>query len=138
MAMGMAQAARIWRRSPMEARMEKNTSDRFSKSSSKFLGEMSNAVSPLAALPVVVVHSHPIQYFAPLYAQLAKRGVQLKVWYCSDESIRGSLDKEFGTAVKWDIPLLEGYNFRFLRNFSWKPSVHKGFWGLIKIGRAHV
>lgn len=95
---------------------------------------MSTAVPAFSARPVIVVHSHPIQYFAPLYAQLAQQGVRLNVWYCSDESVRGSVDKEFGTAVKWDIPLLEGYDFRFLRNFSWKPSIHNGFWGLINLG----
>lgn len=44
------------------------------------------------------------------------------------------MDKGFGKEVKWDIPLLEGYNYCFLRNRSWKPSIHKGFWGLFNPG----
>ena len=35
-----------------------------------------------------------------------------------------------GEKVKWDIPLLEGYNYQFIKNNSWSPSIHKGFLGL--------
>ncbi len=82
--------------------------------------------------PLVFLNSHPIQYFAPLYQQInAVTDISLTVLYCSDESIQGKLDRGFGTEVKWDIPLLEGYNSIFLKNISWKPSIHKGFWGLL-------
>ncbi|CAN5894933.1 hypothetical protein BH11BAC4_BH11BAC4_01050 [soil metagenome] len=82
--------------------------------------------------PLIFLNSHPIQYFAPLYQQInAATDISLTVLYCSDESIQGKLDRGFGTAVKWDIPLLEGYNPVFLKNISWMPSIHKGFWGLI-------
>lgn len=85
--------------------------------------------------PVVFLNSHPIQYFAPLYQEFAKVSrYPLKVWYCSDESIRGDIDKGFGTAVKWDIPLLQGYDHEFIKNNSWKPSIHKGFFGLLNLG----
>jgi glycosyltransferase involved in cell wall biosynthesis len=33
--------------------------------------------------------------------------------------------------VKWDIPLLEGYNYKFLKNYSPRPSIFAGFFGLI-------
>lgn len=84
--------------------------------------------------PLVVINSHPIQYFAPLYKYCAAKELELEVWYCSDESIRGSRDMQFGTEVKWDIPLLEGYNYRFFKNYSWQPSIFRGFWGLINVG----
>ena len=85
--------------------------------------------------PVVFLNSHPIQYFAPLYQEFAKRSHHpLKVWYCSDESIRGDIDKGFGTAVKWDIPLLQGYEHVFIKNNSWKASIHRGFFGLLNLG----
>ena len=81
--------------------------------------------------PLIFLNSHPIQYFAPLYRQMqAEMRSPLTVWYCSDESIQGKMDKGFGKEVKWDIPLLEGYQPVFLKNRSWKPSIHKGFWGL--------
>ncbi len=54
----------------------------------------------------------------------------MTVWYCSSESVNGDLDVGFGTNVKWDIPLLDGYNYKFIKNNSWKPSINKGFWGL--------
>jgi glycosyltransferase involved in cell wall biosynthesis len=61
-------------------------------------------------------------------------GVKTKAWYCSDESIRGGLDKQFGVDVKWDIPLLEGYESVFFKNYSWKPSHTSGFFGLMNLG----
>ncbi|OKS85145.1 glycosyltransferase family 4 protein [Mucilaginibacter polytrichastri] len=80
---------------------------------------------------VIFVNSHPIQYFAPLYKFLNKYGIKTSAWYCSDESIRGTLDKQFGVEVKWDIPLLDGYDYVFFKNNSWKPSHFNGFFGLI-------
>jgi hypothetical protein len=50
----------------------------------------------------------------------------LKVYYCSDESVRGMKDKGFGIDLKWDIPLLEGYKYKFLKNYSPKPSIFNG------------
>ena len=80
---------------------------------------------------LIFLNSHPIQYFAPLYQQITRNtNIPLEVWYCSDESIKGKLDKGFGTAVKWDIPLLQGYAYQFLPNDARNPSIHGGFWGL--------
>ncbi len=59
--------------------------------------------------------SHPIQYQAPLLRRIAALpGVSLKVFFFSDISIRSYIDKGFGVAVKWDIPLLDGYESEFL------------------------
>jgi glycosyltransferase involved in cell wall biosynthesis len=87
-----------------------------------------------SARKIIFINSHPIQYFAPLYAYCNREGVKVEAWYCSDESIRGHRDVQFGKAVKWDIPLLEGYPYRFFRNISRKPSIHGGFFGLINPG----
>lgn len=76
--------------------------------------------------------SHPIQYFSPLFQLMTKDDeIDLLVLYCSDENVKGHIDKGFGIEVKWDIPLLEGYNYKFLKNNSWKPSIFNGFFGLI-------
>ena len=83
---------------------------------------------------VIFINSHPIQYFAPMYKYMNEHAVNTKAWYCSDESIKGGLDKQFGVDVKWDIPLLEGYAYRFFKNYSWKPSHANGFFGLINLG----
>lgn len=76
--------------------------------------------------------SHPIQYFSPLFSKMAEdEDIELLVLYCSDENVKGHIDKGFGVEVKWDIDLLNGYNYKFLKNNSWKPSLFNGFWGLL-------
>lgn len=80
---------------------------------------------------IIFLNSHPIQYFAPLYQYLNKHDAKTKAWYGSDESIKGGLDRQFGVEVKWDIPLLAGYEYRFFKNDSWKPSHFNGFFGLL-------
>jgi glycosyltransferase involved in cell wall biosynthesis len=83
---------------------------------------------------VIFINSHPIQYFVPLYQYLTRNGMETECWYCSDENIHGHFDRQFGTRVAWDIPLLEGYTSRFFPNKSWKPSLYNGFFGLINPG----
>ena len=83
------------------------------------------------AKPILVVNSHPIQYFAPLYRQLADT-MPTTVLYCSRHGLGGELDQQFGTSVKWDIPLLEGYTYKFLSNQSISPSIYS-FWGLFNL-----
>jgi glycosyltransferase involved in cell wall biosynthesis len=59
--------------------------------------------------------SHPIQYQAPLLRRIAQEpDIDLTVLYGSDFSVRGYRDQGFGVGVKWDIPLLDGYDHVFL------------------------
>src|SRR6185369_10681242 len=88
----------------------------------------------LAMLPVIFINSHPIQYFAPLYKYLNDHGIPTSCWYCSDENVKGHFDRQFGTAVAWDIPLLEGYPYRFFKNHAPRPSLYNGFFGLMNLG----
>src|ERR1700733_9043721 len=83
---------------------------------------------------VIFINSHPIQYFAPLYKYMNDHGTRTIAWYCSSESANEELDKEFGVSIKWDIPLFEGYEYLFFKNYSWRPSHSNGFWGLINLG----
>lgn len=79
---------------------------------------------------VAVVNSHPIQYFAPLYAYLsASPDISVTALYLSDVSIRGSKDPGFGQVVTWDIDLLSGYEARFMKGAA--TSVPSGFFSLI-------
>jgi glycosyltransferase involved in cell wall biosynthesis len=82
---------------------------------------------------VIFINSHPVQYFAPLYKYMNDHGIPTTAWYCSDENVKGHLDRQFNTVVGWDIPVLEGYSSRFFRNNSWKPSLYNGFFGLINL-----
>jgi glycosyltransferase involved in cell wall biosynthesis len=59
--------------------------------------------------------SHPIQYQAPLLRRIAlEPDIHLTVFFGSDFSVRGYRDQGFGVGVKWDVPLLDGYQHEFL------------------------
>jgi glycosyltransferase involved in cell wall biosynthesis len=77
--------------------------------------------------------SHPIQYFSPLLKTLALSS-DLDVYYFSDASITGKTDKGFGQAVRWDTPLLNGYRYRFLRNFSRRTALDNHFLDAVNPG----
>ena len=64
---------------------------------------------------VGVFATHPIQYQVPLWRGLERdTDIDLEVLYFSDQGVSGATDPEFGEALVWDIPLLEGYSSRFL------------------------
>ncbi|WP_263784992.1 glycosyltransferase family 4 protein [Salinibacter grassmerensis] len=63
---------------------------------------------------LAVIHTHPIQYLAPLYREVQRQGIPVTAIYASDFSIAGYEDEEFGTSVAWETDLLSGYEVRFL------------------------
>jgi glycosyltransferase involved in cell wall biosynthesis len=80
---------------------------------------------------IAVLNSHPIQYFAPLYAYLnAAPDLDVTALYLSDFSIRGGRDAGFGQDVTWDLDLLAGYRSVFLRDAA-HTREPEGFWSLI-------
>jgi glycosyltransferase involved in cell wall biosynthesis len=80
---------------------------------------------------LAVLNSHPIQYFAPLYAYLnTAPDLKVTALYLSDVSIRGGKDAEFGRDVRWDIDLLAGYDSVFLGEAA-QIREPAGFWSLI-------
>jgi glycosyltransferase involved in cell wall biosynthesis len=80
---------------------------------------------------IAVLNSHPIQYFAPLYAYLnAAPDLDVTALYLSDVSIRGGKDAGFGRDVKWDVDLLAGYRSVFLGDEA-RRREPGGFWSLI-------
>lgn len=63
---------------------------------------------------LVIVNTHPIQYFAPLYRALEKHlGDTFTVVYCSKKGLAVSQDYQFGERFQWDIDLLQGYSYLF-------------------------
>jgi glycosyltransferase involved in cell wall biosynthesis len=77
------------------------------------------------------INTHPIQYFAPLYAYLNRaEGLSITALYLSDYSIRGARDRAFGQVVKWDIDLLSGYHVRFVPGATSRDEAH-GFFSII-------
>lgn len=70
-------------------------------------------------LRLAVVQSHPIQYFSPLFRELAARtDVNLTVLYCSRVGVEQFVDAGFGVKYAWTTPLLGGYECEFVPNVS--------------------
>lgn len=75
---------------------------------------------------LAIVTSHPIQYNAPWFRLLAASGrVMVKVFYTWEQSQTGAkYDPGFGKVIEWDIPLLNGYEYTFVKNISTQPGSH--------------
>ncbi len=85
---------------------------------------------------VLAVATHPVQYMAPIFRRMALHPqLQLKVAYCSLRGAEASLDQEFGATVKWDVPLLDGYDWVEVPN---KGSGAESFFGLSNPGLWHL
>ena len=79
-------------------------------------------------LRVLAVSSHPVQYMTPIFRRMAKHPrLDLHVAYCSLRGAEAGHDPEFDTEVKWDVPLLDGYEWTHVPN---KGSGDEAFGGL--------
>jgi len=83
---------------------------------------------------LAILASHPIQYQAPLFKKITENSqIDLMVYFNWDFGVgEESFADEFGKKIKWDIPILEGYKYKFLKNFFLKPS--DIFFGQINLG----
>ena len=72
---------------------------------------------------LAIVTTHPIQYNAPLFRLLHERkNIEIKVFYTWSQLESGKkFDPGFDKEIKWDIPLLKGYNYSFVDNVSSSP-----------------
>ncbi|HYG76496.1 MAG TPA: glycosyltransferase family 4 protein [Planctomycetota bacterium] len=62
-----------------------------------------------------VFATHPVQYHVPIWRLLSRRkDMDVRVYYFSDENVRGTRNAEFNTDLKWDVDLLQGYSHEFL------------------------
>ena len=75
--------------------------------------------------------SHPIQYFSPLFFKMSTY-TRIEVNYYSDHSLHKRVVDDLGELPEWDTPLLEGYNYFFLKNYAFKPKINK-FWNLVNL-----
>jgi glycosyltransferase involved in cell wall biosynthesis len=71
---------------------------------------------------LVVVASHPVQYYAPIYRALAQR-LDLTVLYGHAATQADQAEAGFGVGFAWDVDLLSGYPHRFLRNVATAPGL---------------
>jgi glycosyltransferase involved in cell wall biosynthesis len=94
------------------------------------------------SLRLAYLVTHPIQYQAPLLRRIAAEpDIQLKVFFSSDISVRSYVDPGFRHQIRWDVPLLDGYEYGFLPAFGsthslsfWQP-MNYGFTSRLKAGR---
>ena len=88
-------------------------------------------------MKLAVVCTHPIQYFSPWFRYLASetdrlrlglrnkpaKEFQFEVFYAHKQTGKGQAEAGFGVEFEWDVPLLQGYPYRFLGNVSRKPGL---------------
>lgn len=83
---------------------------------------------------LVIITTHPIQYNAPLFRLLSERNrIAVKVFYTWGQSKEQVFDARFGMQRSWDIPLLDGYDYEFVRNTSRRPDSNR-FLGVVNPG----
>jgi glycosyltransferase involved in cell wall biosynthesis len=103
----------------------------------------------MAIKKLAILCTHPIQYFSPWFRFLAEgqegygisdigygkrpisniqysishpaEGFEFEVFYAHKQSAKGQAEAGFGVEFDWDVPLLEGYPHRFLKNVSQRP-----------------
>jgi glycosyltransferase involved in cell wall biosynthesis len=68
--------------------------------------------------------SHPIQYYAPIFRELAKR-CDLTVFFAHRQTAEQQARAGFGVAFDWDVDLLSDYDSRFLTNVARQPSTDR-------------
>lgn len=74
---------------------------------------------------LAIITTHPIQYNAPLFKLLSERSkIQIKIFYTWGETALNKFDPGFGKNIEWDIPLLNGYEYSFVKNISSNPGSH--------------
>lgn len=69
-----------------------------------------------------ILVSHPIQYYAPWFRFLARR-LDIEVFYAHQQDAKGQGEAGFGVEFDWDVPLLEGYTYRWLTNVARRASL---------------
>ena len=77
-------------------------------------------------MKLAIVTTHPIQYNAPWFGLLAEQpGVNIMVFYTWEQvNVNTKFDPGFGRIISWDIPLLDGYDYTFVKNTAIFPGSH--------------
>lgn len=75
---------------------------------------------------LAIITTHPIQYNAPLFKYMQEHGTTftIRVFYTWSQAQKQVFDRDFGIAIKWDLPLLEGYESTFVANTAAKPGTN--------------
>jgi glycosyltransferase involved in cell wall biosynthesis len=81
---------------------------------------------------LAIITTHPIQYYAPVFKLLADK-IDVKVFYTWGNEAQEKFDPGFGKTISWDIPLLDGYSYEWVKNTSTHPGSHH-FKGIVNPG----
>ncbi|WDZ99549.1 glycosyltransferase family 4 protein [Mucilaginibacter sp. SJ] len=74
---------------------------------------------------LAIVITHPIQYYAPVFKLLYERQkINVMVFYTWGEGGTQKFDPGFGKTITWNLPLLEGYPYEWVKNISADPGSH--------------
>lgn len=74
---------------------------------------------------LAIIITHPIQYYAPVFKLLHQRqNISIRVFYTWGEAAQQKFDPGFGKTISWDIPLLEGYPYEWVKNIAPDPGSH--------------
>lgn len=69
---------------------------------------------------------NPTQYHSPLFREIhANSEFDLEVLFGDEIGAKPFYSEEFASEIEWDVPVLDGYKYKFFKNFS-DPS-KKGF-----------
>ncbi len=75
---------------------------------------------------IAVVTTHPIQYHAPWFRGLEKHpDLDSQILFCHEATAEDQSQAGFGVTFSWDMPILEGYRFGYLKNVAANPSLGK-------------
>ncbi|MEM6599987.1 MAG: glycosyltransferase family 4 protein [Verrucomicrobiota bacterium] len=75
---------------------------------------------------IAIVASHPIQYYAPWFRDLAQQNEwKIQVFYLWDFGVSCQQDKKFQAEFAWDLPLLDGYSHEWVPNTSRQAGTHR-------------
>jgi glycosyltransferase involved in cell wall biosynthesis len=74
---------------------------------------------------LAIITSHPIQYYAPAFQLLHQRQqIDIMVFYTWGEASIRKHDPGFNKKIQWDIPVLSGYPFQWVKNTANDPGTH--------------
>jgi glycosyltransferase involved in cell wall biosynthesis len=76
----------------------------------------------LVTLRIGALLTHPVQYYSPWFRALARRS-RLTVYYAHQQTAEGQAQAGFSKGFEWDVPLLDGYEWQWLRNVSRRPGL---------------
>lgn len=75
-----------------------------------------------ASRRLAVVLSHPTQYYSPWFQWIRlNTALEFRVFYLWNFGVTAQRDPKFGTVVRWDVGLLDGYESEFVPNRSRRP-----------------